>query len=484
MPHQLPAGRGLTMAILLAASFMNLLDTSIVNVALPSISREIGASAGDLEWIVAGYIVAFALSLLPGGRMGDVFGHKRIFMIGVAVFTLASVACGLAAESKTLIIARLIQGIGGGMMVPQVPAIARLVFEAEDRTKAFAMISQVTGIASVAGPIIGGALIAADIAGLGWRTVFLINLPIGVLALGLGVRHLPQLPHAENERIDWGGILIAAIAMLALIVPLIEGPSFDWPAWSIVLLVCSPLVFGSLYIWLRRRRSRGLSQLLPIALLHDKDYMLCVVMALLHYTTVTSFFVVLALYFQTGFGQTPFASGLYTTSYSVGVFIAATYSRRLGSQALRGRILAGMGLSFAGMIALMFVVGLAPASFSAWGFVLPLFAAGCGLGLAIAPLFQISLSRVSDDDAGSGSGALQAFQQVGGATGVAIVGLIFHQRLEAALAAGASIGVAHSKGLISVLVYNAIAFIVVSLLVLFVHKQKSEAPAAMSGSGA
>jgi MFS family permease len=259
--------RWAAMVTILIAQFMNLIDVTIVNVALPSIQAGMGASESQIEWIVAGYILVFALGLLPMGRYGDIVGRKRLFLYGVAGFTSASVLCGMAQGVGTLVAARLLQGAAGAVMMPQVMAIAQNLFAPGQRAGAFALFGLTAGLATVTGPVLGGTLITADLWGMTWRPIFLINLPVGVICLIAGARLIPDLPGDSRLRNDWGGIAIAGAAMLALIFPLVEGRAFGWPLWCFALMAASLPLFVGFYLWEQRQARLGRPQVIPVSLL-------------------------------------------------------------------------------------------------------------------------------------------------------------------------------------------------------------------------
>ena len=224
------------LATLLLAGFMNLIDVTIVNVALPRLQTSLGATSTEIEWVVAAYVLAFALGLLPFGRLGDMIGRKRVFLIGIGLFTLFSAFCGLAPSMETLIAARVLQGLAGAMMMPQVLAIAQVIFPPRERGLAFSLFGLSAGLASVAGPLAGGLLIGADLFGLDWRPIFLVNIPVGIFAILAGRALIPALPPHPNLTVDFGGVAIAGLSILLLVFPLIEGHGFGWPAWTFVMI--------------------------------------------------------------------------------------------------------------------------------------------------------------------------------------------------------------------------------------------------------
>ncbi|MCQ0990578.1 MFS transporter [Jiella marina] len=424
--------RWLTLAVLLLAAFMNLIDVTIVNVAIPSLSDSLQATSSEIEWVVAGYIVAFALGLLPFGRLGDIVGRKRMFLFGVTGFTLCSLLCGVAPNIDMLIAARLAQGLTAAMMMPQALALVQVTFPPAERGTAFSLFGVTAGLASVAGPLTGGALISADLYGLEWRPIFLVNLPIGLFAVISGWLLIPKAEGGERSRIDFVGVLLAAAAVFAVIIPLVEGREYGWPLWCFVLLALSVPFSAAFVLWERHRAKIQASQLLPISLITNRHFLLGLSMTSALFAGIPGFFFVVAIFLQVGFGFTPFESGLTTVPFPVGVFISSLISGRFGGRMARARLIAGPLILASGMALLYFVVASVTDSVDHWDLVAPLFMAGLGMGITVAPLFATILTMVELRDAGSGSGALQSFQQIGGALGVAIVGEIFFRMLGSA----------------------------------------------------
>lgn len=442
---------------LLVANFMNLMDVTIVNVALPVMQGRFGASASQIEWVAAGYTLMFALGLLPLGRLGDILGRRRLFLIGVAVFTLTSTLCGLAPSIETLVLARFAQGAGAAVMLPQVLAIAQNLFLPPQRARAYALFGLSAGLAAVSGPLIGGLLIGADILGSSWRPIFLINLPIGLVTLWLGARLIPDIKGDRTLGNDWVGIGAAAAATFLLIFPLIEGRNFGWPWWTFAMMAAAlPLALGFVRWEFVQDRS-GAPQLLPATLLGNWNFVLGSVMTLVFFSGLPALFLVLAIYLQTGHGFTPLQSALTTTPFPAGMLAASVISGRLGQGWLRARILAGMASLFLGMILLRLVVAADGPVLDIAQYRLPLAFAGIGLGTAIAPLFQAVLAGVPVRDAGSGSGALQAIQQLGAALGIAVIAQMFFATLAGQLAGGAAAHVAYSTALNVALIFNLVS---------------------------
>lgn len=466
------------MATLLIANFMNLIDVTIVNVALPSMQRGLGASASQIEWIVAGYILIFALGLLPMGRIGDIVGRKRVFLIGVGCFTLASAICGLAPNTGMLVFARVFQGASAAVMMPQVLAIAQNLFPPRQRASAFALFSLTAGLASVAGPLLGGLLISMDLWGLGWRPIFLINLPIGLAAILFGIRLIPDIRGDHGMRNDWVGIGIVAPALFCIVFPLVEGRNLGWPLWLFAMMAAAvPLLVGFV-LWERHQAKRDAPQLLPVTLLSNWNFAIGSAMSMIFFSALPAFFLVFALFLQNGFGFTPLESGLTTVPFPVGVLIASIITSRLGADWLRFRIFIGLVLLWFSIFVLRQLVLAEGVTLNHWNYVVPLFFAGLGLGLSIAPLFQAILQGVPVHDAGSGSGALQAIQQAGGALGIAVVSQVFFSTLGMATARGVESHAAYSAAFSAAMVYNLWAYVLVAIGALVLRGADNGQPAA------
>lgn len=473
-PEEAYPRRWIAMAILLLAGFMNLIDVTIVNVALPRLQSGLGATSSQIEWVVAAYVLAFALGLLPFGRLGDVVGRKRLFLVGVTSFTVFSALCGLAPTMATLIAARVLQGLAGAMMMPQVLAITQVIFPPQERGFAFSLFGLTAGLASVAGPLAGGTLISADIYGLDWRPIFLVNIPVGILAVIAGRALIPDMAGRPELTQDPVGIVIASVAVFLLVFPLIEGHAYGWPWWTFAMIALSVIVMAVFFLHQKGRAKRELSQLLPLALMTNGNFVLGSAMTMTFFSGVAGFFLVLAVFLQTGFGLTPLQSGLTTVPFPIGVLIASLISGRLGSRWPLWRIVAGALVMVIGMGWLRFVVANVGDAVDHWRLFLPLLACGFGMGITISSLFQTVLSTVPPRDAGSGSGAVQAFQQMGAALGIAVTGQIFFSTLDGR--ASEPPHVAFVSAMEHALVYEMAAFALVAAMVFFLR------PAAPQGS--
>lgn len=472
--------RWLSLAILLIANFMNLIDVTIVNVALPSMRDNLGATDSQIEWVVAAYVLAFALGLLPFGRLGDIVGRTRMFLWGVAAFTAASALCGLAHNIEMLIGARVLQGIGGAMMTPQVLAIATVTFPPQERGQAFSLFGLSAGLASVCGPILGGVLIDAQLFGLDWQPIFLVNIPIGIAAIIAGWMLIPRLPGHKTLSNDYVGIVLFGLGIVALVFPIIEGRAFGWPAWSFVMMAGGLVLLAAFYFWQGRRAAAGRPQLLNYDLLRNRDYMFGAFVVTVFASGIPGMFLVISLLLQAGFGFTPLQSGLTNTPFSIGVLIASFIAGRFGAHYLRSRLASAGALLAGGILWLHFIIAGTGESIDAWSLLPPLLVAGVGLGTGFSSLFQLVLRNVPPRDAGAGSGALQAFQQVGGALGVALVGQIFFSQLAGNFSAGLGPNRAFADAAALSLWYQVISFGLV-LLLAFRFKASGKQP---GGQGA
>jgi EmrB/QacA subfamily drug resistance transporter len=461
-------GRWIAMFTLLAANFMNLIDVTIVNVALPSLQRAFQATPNQIEWVVAAYIFSFALGLLPAGRAGDLVGRRRMFIWGVAVFTLASALCGLAPSVGGLIAARVLQGIGGAMMAPQTLALVPALFPPQERGGVFALFGLTAGLASVAGPVIGGLLIAADIHLFGqallWRPIFLVNIPIGLGTILMALRFVPRVPGQPSVGVDLAGAALGGATLFLILLPLIEGRALGWPMWCVAAMASALPMAWLFVMWLRRREARQKPQVIPLSLLRERRFLMGASLAALLFSGVPGLFFAIALYLQNGFGLDPFHSGLTTIPFPTGVFAASLVSNRLGARWPRARVAGGAALLVLGTVLLRHEVTGAAAV--VWAHMaVPLFIAGCGLGTAVSPIFQIALSAAAGRDAGSASGAVQTFQQVGAAFGIAIMGELFFARL--ADAGGVPQAGDYAAALSQAVVYAGSVFALIGLIVPF-----------------
>jgi EmrB/QacA subfamily drug resistance transporter len=417
--------RWAALPVLLAGTFMVVLDFFIVNVALPSIATELGAGESSLEWVVAGYGLSFAAFLITAGRLGDDLGRRRVYAIGLALFTAASAACGLAPSPTTLVLARVVQGVAGAIVMPQVLAIIGVTYRGPDYVRAISVYGIALGLAAVGGQLIGGALVETDVAGLGWRSCFLINVPLGLVALLLTGRLVPESRAEQRTRLDVAGAALAAIGLAAVLLPLIEGRQLGWPVWTLVSLALAPAILGAFLLRQRRLGQEGRAPLLDLALFRERAFSAGLATQFFLACAQASFFVYLALYLQLGRGLGPLQAGLVFTIIAVAYVAVSGPAPRLTERF--GRAVVGFGgLSLTlGLGLLAVAVSELGTGGSLLGLVPGLALAGAGIGLCLTPLTSTVLANVDAGRAGSASGALSTMQQIGFALGVAVTGVIY-----------------------------------------------------------
>ena len=415
----------LALTVLVTGTCLIVLDFFIVNVALPSMQRELHASSAALEWVVAGYALTSAVFLLAAGRLGDRFGRRRMFSLGVAVFTVASALCGVAPNAPVLVAARLLQGVGGAMISPSVLALIGVLYAGAARARAIGVYATSMGVAAASGQLLGGVLLNADVFGLGWRTVFLINVPIGVLALVAVRRVVSESRSPEGADIDLVGLLLATGSLTALVLPLVDGRDAGWAWWTWVSLAASPLLAGEFVARQRAACRRGRAPLLDPALFVIRSFTAGTLTQLAFWAGQASYFLVLALYLQLGRGMSALDSGAVFTILAASYLVASMRAPALVARWGRDTIVAGALALAVGHVAMLVAV----ATIGVRGDVLllapGLLLAGAGMGLCLAPITATVLSSVDPQRAGAVSGALATTQQVGNALGVAIVGAVF-----------------------------------------------------------
>src|SRR5712671_5914220 len=344
-----PAGAGegadprrwLTLAVLLLAAFMNLVDVSIVNIAIPSIQRDLHASYADVQWALAGYTLAYALVLITGGRLGDMFGRKRLFLIGVAGFTIMSALCGAATGPGMLIGCRVAQGAMGAIMVPQVLAVIQVMFPPHERIKALAGFGVTAGLGTVSGPLLGGLLIQHNLFGLDWRPIFLINVPVGIIAFAASAVLVRESRAARPPRLDPVGVGLISAALLLLLYPLVQGRQLGWPVWTYVSMASCLPVFAAFAAYERFKTRRDGSPLVPLSLFSDRAFSAGLGVAVAFFLGIASFALVLTLFLQLGLGFTPLHAGLTFLPFSAGVLVSSGAAARLAPRFGRGVTMAG-----------------------------------------------------------------------------------------------------------------------------------------------
>lgn len=469
--HTSPPWAGLS--VLLLAGFVTIFDLFVVNVAIPSMQAGLGASFAQIGLIVAGYELAFGVLLITGGRLGDLFGRRRLFSIGMAGFTLASAACGLAPGAEALIGARILQGMAAALLFPQVYASIRVNFDGNDRRRAFGLLGMTLGLAAIAGQVLGGWLVHADLFGLGWRNIFLINVPIGAFAI-LVARCIPESRSPQKPLLDWTGVALVSSGLTLLLVPLIEGPAQGWPAWSWWSAGAALMLFVLFYRQQERRRTAGHWPLVDMRLMAQRRFALGTLLVLLVYSTSSSFFLCFALLVQTGLGLDPFLAGSIFAPCSVGFVLASLAAPRLVARWGTHALVFG-ALIYALFIAVLIAqVGIASAALQPIRLIPVLIMVGAGQGLIMTPLLNLVLGFVDEAKSGMASGIVSTVQQVGAALGVAVVGILFTSVL--ADAGSLSQAGQYASAFVAGMLYNLAAAVFICLLLLVMQKTPRAAP--------
>jgi EmrB/QacA subfamily drug resistance transporter len=417
--------RGLAMGVLIFASFMDLLDATIVNVALPSIRTDLGASGAQLEWVVGGYLLAFAVLMITGGRLGDIAGRRQVFVAGVVGFTLGSALACVAPTIGVLLAARVAQGAFAAMMVPQVLSSVQALYAPRERAAMFGVIGAVSGMSAVIGPVLGGWLVSSDAFGIGWRSIFLINIPVGAVLVVLALRWVPDTRSNHPLRLDPLGLALATTGLVGVVYALIEGRQQDWAAWIWVIGATGLLVLAAFVVQqVRRERATG-SALLPMRLFADRGFSAGLVTQGAFQGSLAGFALVLTVYVQTGLGWSAIHAGLTLLPFSLGAFVGTAVSVPLGTKLGKVVMVVGAGLQSAATVWVLAVVHGRADTLSAWDMAPALLASGIGLGLLVVPLVDVALATIPTSEAGAASGAYGTVQQVGAALGVAVIGTVF-----------------------------------------------------------
>jgi len=422
------AGRRRTwaFAVVVVAFVMDLLDLTIVNVALPGIAHALQASQAQVAWIVAGYALAFAVLLVIGGRLGDLCGHRTMFVWGVGSFTLASLACGLADSAAALVLARVAQGACAALMVPQVLTLMQAMYAPHERMRAFTVFGMLGGAASALGPVLGGVLVDADLAGLGWRVVFLINLPVGALAIAGAWRLLPRDPPAPGTALDLGGTAWCLLAALAWAVPLLEGPERGWSPALLLLLASAPLCSWALWRHCRQLEARGGQPIVLPSLLQEPGYRGGLLVSLVCTGLMPAYLFVLTLALQMGAGLSATQMSTLCLPVALGVTASITWLGKRAFARWGARCIAlGTALQLAGSALMAAVCAGAlgePARVAmGWPGLLAQALLGLGVGFVGPPLTAVSLQAVPRSQAGGASGVVNAGRQFAAVGGVALV---------------------------------------------------------------
>lgn len=416
--------RWLALPVLLTGAFLPILDFNVVNLALPAIRQNLVATSSEVQFIVSAYAATYAVFLITGGRLGDLLGRKRMFMLGVTGFTLASVLCGFAWSAPVLIAGRILQGLTATVMAPQVLASIRVLFPPAEQGRALALYGATFGLANICGQILGGALVSFHPFGFSWQAIFLINVPIGLVAFVGGVLFLSESRARHAQKLDIGGVVLLSLALGLSIYPLVQGRETDWPIWIVTMLVASPFVLLAFIRYEKRLTRHDGSPLVELSLFRERGFAVGVLMALVFYM-LSSFYLTFSVYLQDGMHLTPLDAGLETLPFAFGFFAASLASshvmQRLGTLALTlGFLLQVIGFG----VAMLAVSKIVPG-----GLQVGLAIGGLGFGTVMPSVIKAVIGGIDTRHAGLASGIVISTFQIGSALGVAIIGGVFYGRL-------------------------------------------------------
>ncbi|GAB2484879.1 MFS transporter [Streptosporangium sandarakinum] len=426
-PYQ---GRWAALALLLTAVFMDMVDNQIVNIALPTIQRDLDAQPSALQWTATGYTLAFALTLITGGRLGDRFGHRTLFVLGTAGFGVASLAAGIAPGVAVLLAARVAQGVFAGLMVPQVLSFIHTEFSAAEQGRAMGFYGMTFPIGGLAGPLLGGLLTQADLFGWHWRTIFFINVPIALAAAVGAALVMPAPRRPGRGGADLPGVLVLAAALLAVLYPLVQGRELGWPTWVFLLMAAAIPLLVILVAQQRARQRRGREPLIRPGLFHSRAMSVGILVMLIFYCGMGAFFV-LTLHLQNGLHYSPLKTALTMLPATVGIVAGNGIGMPMAPNLGRRLPMIGLTLLLAGTASMIAVVTRYGTDLTPWQMALPVLLYGAGLGLGASSLMLITLTGADAADAGAASGVVNTVVQLGMAAGPATVGTAFFSRLAA-----------------------------------------------------
>ncbi|MBO8202708.1 MFS transporter [Streptomyces smyrnaeus] len=413
----------IALLVLLTAELMDILDQSVVLTALPAIQSTTGAGPDALQWLTTSYSLPVAIGLITGGRLGDLYGRRRLLLTGAAVFTTASLLCGLAAGPGVLIGARALQGIGVAVMIPQLLATLHVTLEGKNRSRAFGLYGAVLSIANVLGPVMGGLLTEADLFGLSWRPIFLINVPVGLAVILLGRRFIPESTAKKADRLDLTGMLLSALAIILTVFPLSEGHVHHWPLWCFALLAAGVLALG---VFLHhQQRKQGNAPLLPLPLFRGRPFSGGTAAQLVHGLLCGLFFMTWTLFLQRGLGMSPIQAAIAFVLLSIGELAGATIAAKSAGRFARRLPQTGTLITITAMGGYGLQIAAGQADLTLLGMTTAVILIGFGLGMVSGPLADMTLAKVPHEDAGAASGLFNTAMHLGIALGTALTALVF-----------------------------------------------------------
>lgn len=462
--------RWLSLSVIILAVFMVVLDTFIVNVALPSIQGKLHANFAKLQLIVAAYVLGYAVLLITGGRLGDLFGRKRMFLIGVAGFVAASAWCGFAQSADMLIVARVFQGVMAAAMTPQVLSLIQVTFPANEKPKALAIYGAALGLAAVTGQLAGGALLEANWWGMGWRLVFLVNIPIGIIAFLCALGLIRESRAAERKKMDIAGIGLLTAGLGLFVYPLVVGREKGWPVWAFVCMALSIVILAVFVRYENGLLRAGKSPLLPMTLFKDRSFRIGVLIVSALFSGNSALYFMLGVFMQNGRGATPLESAYAFAPMAIGFFAASLLAPRLKLRWGNRVLQAGAVLMVISYVSLIGIVGETTGLGTAEMFV-PWLLAGLGQGAITSPLINTVLAGVQPQNAGAAAGAFMTFLQISSAIGIAVIGTFYQSLIEHY--EGSSLAAAHNH----TLQWSFVILIALALLTYLLLSALSRKPA-------
>ena len=483
-PTAPPIGKARTIALisLFMASFMELLDATIVNVALPDIERALGAQNAQLQWMVASYTLALAIGLITGSRLGDIYGRKKVFIVGLVAFTVASVLCGMAMNPEMLIASRALQGFASAAMIPQVLSSLQVMYKPSERAGAMAGFSALAGVAAVSGPILGAILTDANIFGWGWRTIFFVNIPVGIFAVICAVKFVPESKAPVRHKLDLSGVVVLAVGMLAILYPLTMGREEGWPLWTFLMMGFGVLVLVGFVLLQWREERNGGEPLVAVSLFKSRPFAAGIAMMFLFFIPMNGFFLIQTLFLQLGLEYPILKAGLTMIPFSIMVPVLAGISAAILAKKI-GRVVLQLGplVIAAGFVVLIFTVQAVGGTVTPWHLLAGLALSGAGFGMVVAPVGIFVLSEVPTKFAGSASGLFNTTSQLSGALGVAIIGTIFFNGLESSTATSKS--AVFIEGFTSTMWLMAGGMVLAAIAASFLPRWASESELSETGAG-
>jgi EmrB/QacA subfamily drug resistance transporter len=413
--------RWLALPVLLTGAFLPILDFNVVNLALPAIRQDLDATSSEVQFVISAYAATYAVFLITGGRLGDLFGRRRLFLLGVAGFTIASVLCGIAWSPAFLVAARILQGLTATAMAPQVLASIRVLFPAAEQGTALGFYGATFGLANICGQVLGGVLVSSHPFGLAWQAIFLINVPIGVAAFIGGLLFLRDSRAQQAQRLDIGGVVLLSLTLGLLVYPLVEGRETGWPMWTVAMLVASPFALMTFARYEARLSARGGDPLVALHLLRNSAFVVGLAMALAFYM-LSSFYLTFAVYLQSGLHEPPLAAGLATLPFATGFFISSLVS----SYVMQWHGVRALTLGFALQVLGFGVVMLSVGKVVPQGLQVGLVCGGLGFGTVMPSVIKAVIGSIDQRHAGLASGIMISTFQIGAALGVAIIGGVFY----------------------------------------------------------